>query len=89
MFRERARRAPTQNFRGTDLWPVIAVLNGPGKQRAAASPHAAEWLTLNSQVRAALGYWAGHQREVDVWRRRNVEQRRPPSSRGSEQDLLA
>lgn len=76
---------------GPDVWQVIAVLKGSGKKREAAIRHAAEWLGLRAdQVRAALGYYASHQREVDEWIRRNDEEAEAAESAWQrEQELLA
>jgi hypothetical protein len=76
---------------GPDVWQVIGVLKGSGKKREAAIGHAAEWLGLRpDQVRAALGYYADHQREVDEWIRRNDEEAQAAEAAWQrEQELLA
>jgi hypothetical protein len=76
---------------GPDVWQVIAVLKGSGKKREAAIRHAAEWLSLGpDQVRAAVGYYGHHQREIDDWIRRNDEDAQAAEDAWQrEQELLA
>jgi hypothetical protein len=76
---------------GPDVWQVIGVLKGSGKKREAAIRHAAEWLGVRpDQVRAAVGYYGQHQREIDDWIRRNDEEAEAAEAAWRrEQELLA
>lgn len=76
---------------GPDVWQVIGALKGSGKKREAAIRDAAEWLNLRpDQVRAAVGYYGRHQREIDEWIRRNDEEAEAADAAWRhEQELLA
>lgn len=76
---------------GPDLWQVIGVLRGSGKKGDAAVRRTADWLELRTdQVRAAIGYYAAHEGEIDDWVRRNDEEAEAAEAAWlREQELLA
>ncbi len=76
---------------GPDVWQVIAVLLGSGKQGEAAIRHTADWLSVpHEQVRAAITYYATHRHEIDDWIRRNDEEAEAAEAAWQrEQELLA
>lgn len=76
---------------GPDVWQVIGVVRGSGKKGEAAIRHAADWLDLSQErVRAAIGYYAAHQQEIDDRIRRNDEEAEAAEAAWlREQELLA
>ncbi len=53
--------------------------------------HTAQWLDLSQdRVRAAIGYYAAHEQEIDDWIRRNDEEAQAAEAAWlREQELLA